>query len=107
MEHARGAQAYSFCYDGYVETDDGTHDALIAEGGVPSADKGFAVGQLYTVDDEGAVTFESEPVYIGPAPNFMIALRDADEYTDDEIDEKYRDDVDVEDAEAAVEDDAE
>lgn len=107
VEHARGAQAYSFCYDGYVETDDGTHDALIAEGGVPSADKGFAVGQLYTVDDEGSVTFESEPVYIGPAPNFMIALRDADEYTDDEIDEKYRDDVDAEDAEAAVEDNAE
>ena len=65
------------------------------------------MGQLYTVDDEGAVTFESEPVYIGPAPNFMIALRAADEYTDDEIDEKYRDDVDAEDAEAAVEDDAE
>ena len=107
VQHAQGAQAYALCYDGYVETDDGTHDALIAEGGVPSADKGFAVGQLYTVDDEGSVTFESEPVYIGPAPNFMIALRDADEYTDDEIDEKYRDDVDAEAAEAAVEDDAE
>jgi len=54
VEHARGAQAYSFCYDGYVETDDGTHDALIAEGGVPSADKGFAVGQplhAIVVDD--------------------------------------------------------
>ena len=25
----------------------------------------------------------------------MIALRDADEYTDEEIDEKYRDDVDA------------
>ena len=107
IEGAEGARAYAFCYDGYVETDDGTHDALIAEGGVPSADKGFAVGQLYTVDDEGSVTFESEPVYIGPAPNFMIALRDADEYTDDEIDEKYRGDVDAEAAEAAVEDDAE
>ena len=44
VEHARHC-LYSFCYDGYVETDDGTHDALIAEGGVPSADKGFAVGQ--------------------------------------------------------------
>ena len=90
VEHARGAQAYSCCYDGYVETDEGTHDALIAEGGVPGADKGFAVGQLYTVDGEGSVAFESEPVYIGPAPNFMVALRDADEYGEDEIDEKYR-----------------
>lgn len=93
VEHACGAQAYSFCYDGYVETDDGTHDALIAEGGVPGVDKGFAVGQLYTTDGEGAVSFESEPVYIGPAPNFMVALRDADEYSDDEIDEKYLDDA--------------
>lgn len=91
VEHARGAQAYSFCYDGYIDTDDGTRDALIAEGGVPGVDKGFAVGQLYTVDDEGTITFEAEPVYIGPAPNFMIALRDADEYDEDEIDEKYRD----------------
>lgn len=109
VEHARGAQAYSFCYDGYVETDEGTHDALIAEGGVPGADKGFAVGQLYTTDGEGAITFESEPVYIGPAPNFMIALRDADEYADEEIDEKYRDDEAEDDAEAeaAFEDTAE
>lgn len=92
VQHARGAEAYSFCYDGYVDLDEGTHDALIAEGGVPGADKGFAVGQLYTVDDEGNLKFESEPVYIGPAPNFMIALRPADEYGDDEIDEKYRED---------------
>lgn len=96
VEHARGAQAYSFCYDGYVETDDGNHDALIAEGGIPAADKGFAVGLLYTVNDDGDFSFESEPVYIGPAPNFMIALLDADEYADDEIDEKYRDDIEDE-----------
>lgn len=89
VEHARGAQAYAFTYDGYVDTDDGTRDAIISEGGVPAADKGFAVGQLYTVDDEGGIAFESEPVYIGPAPNFMIALRDADDYDDEEIDEKY------------------
>lgn len=91
VEHARGAEAYAFCYDGYVDLDSGVQDALIAEGGVPSADKGFAVGQLYSVDEEGTVTFESEPVYIGPAPNFMIAVKPAGEYDDDEIDEKYLD----------------
>lgn len=95
VEHARGAQAYSFCYDGYVDLDDGTHDAIIAEGGVPGEDKGFAVGQLYTAGDDGKVAFESEPVYIGPAPNFMLALRPADEYDDGEIDEKYREDEDA------------
>ena len=30
---ARGADCYAFCYDGYIETDDGVKDALIAEGG--------------------------------------------------------------------------
>ena len=45
VEHARGAQAYSFCYDGYVETDDGTHDALIAEGG----ESGGHVGDASTM----------------------------------------------------------
>ena len=44
VEGARGADAYAFCYDGYVETDDGTKDVIIAEGGVPGAEDGYAVG---------------------------------------------------------------
>ncbi len=89
VEHAQGAQAYALCYDGYVEVDDGTKDALIAEGGVPGADTAFAVGYLYEQAEDGTFTFEQEPAYIGPAPNFMIALRPAGEYADTEIDEKY------------------
>ena len=65
VEGARGADAYAFCYDGYVETDDGTKDVIIAEGGVPGAEDGYAVGYLYTVDDEGGYTFEEEAAYIG------------------------------------------
>lgn len=99
VEHARGAQAYSFCYDGYVDLDTGVRDALIAEGGVPGADEGFAIGQLYTVGDDGSIAFESEPVYIGQAPNFMIALRNADEYDDSEIEEKYLDEEEFEEEE--------
>ena len=34
IEGAEGARAYAFCYDGYVETDDGDKDAIIAEGGM-------------------------------------------------------------------------
>ena len=49
---ARGADCYAFCYDGYIETDDGVKDALIAEGGVPGADEGYAIAYLYEVDDE-------------------------------------------------------
>ena len=66
-----------------------TKDALIAEGGVPGADKGFAVGYLYECAEDGTVEFEDEPAYIGEAPNFMIALKAPGEYSDDEIDEKY------------------
>ena len=73
---ARGADCYAFCYDGYIETDDGVKDALIAEGGVPGADEGYAIAYLYEVDDEGAYTFESEAAYIGEAPNFMAALKE-------------------------------
>lgn len=99
VQGARGAEAYALCYDGYIDTDDGMKDALIAEGGVPGADKGHAISFLYTEGDDG-LSFEEEPAYVGEAPNFMIALKDASEYGDDEIDDRYLDD---EDAEAAGE----
>lgn len=86
---ARGAGAYAFCYDGYIETDDGVKDAIIAEGGEPGADTGYAIAYLYTVNDEGAYSFESEAAYIGEAPNFMENLKEPVDYTDDEVDEKY------------------
>lgn len=74
VEHAQGASAYALCYDGYVETDEGTKDALISEGGVPGADQGFAVGLLYEKAEDDSLSFEDDPAYIGSAPNFMIAL---------------------------------
>lgn len=70
VQGARGATAYAFCYDGYIETEDGMRDALIAEGGLPGEEAGYAFGYLY--DDEG---IEKEIVYIGPAPNFMENLK--------------------------------
>ena len=73
VANASGAAAYAFCYDGYVETDDGDKDVLIAEGGIPGEAEGFAVGYLYEMpetEDEAPVV-DSDPVYIGTAPNFM------------------------------------
>lgn len=89
VEGARGADAYAFCYDGYVETDDGTKDVVIAEGGVPGAASGYAVGYVYEVDDNGDYSFEDEAAYIGEAPNFMENLKSGVDYGEDEIDEKY------------------
>ena len=91
VENARGADAYALCYDGYVETDDGTKDTIIAEGGIPGEPVGYAAGYLYTVDENGVVTFEDEPAYIGEAPNYMANLKDADDYSEDEINDRYLD----------------
>lgn len=103
VEHARGAEAYALCYDGYIEVDDGVKDALIAEGGVPGEDFGYAVSYLYEQDDNGNTVFEEEPAYVGEAPNFMIALGAADSYGDDDIDEKYLEADAVEDSEGEIE----
>ena len=89
VEGARGAEAYALCYDGYIETDDGVKDAIIAEGGVPGDEDGYAIGYLYTMEEGEEPVFESEPAYVGEAPNFMDQLKDADEYSDEEIDERY------------------
>lgn len=102
VEGARGAEAYAFCYDGYIETDAGTKDALIAEGGIPGEEEGMAIGYLYSIVDEKPV-FEEEPAYIGEAPNFMADLKEADEYRDDEIEEKYLEEDLVEAEEEAEE----
>lgn len=72
VEGAEGARAYAFCYDGYIETDDGDKDAIIAEGGIPGAKDGVAVGLLYAIDDEG-IAFEEEVCYIAEAPNFLAS----------------------------------
>lgn len=90
VEGARGAAAYAFCYDGYVETSEGVKDALIAEGGVPGASTGYAIGLLYTTDPTQGIIFNNNPSYIGEAPNFMDRLRDASEYAETEIEAKYQ-----------------
>ena len=82
VEGARGAIAYAFCYDGYVDTDEGTKDAVIAEGGTPGADEGFALGYLYTPQDDASPKFATNPSYIGNAPNFMERLKESSEYPD-------------------------
>jgi len=91
VEGARGADAYAFCYDGFIDTDAGAIDALIAEGGIPGEPEGMAVGYLYTTKD-GATVFEDDPAYIGKAPNFMARLKDFDEYAEEELEAKYLDD---------------
>lgn len=109
VQNVSGADAYALCYDGYVDTDEGTKDVLIAEGGVPGEDNGYAIGYVYEVSDEEgkAPVVNDEPVYIGPAPNFMqftkpIVLDEEDEAEEEAEDvEEAADEVAEEEAEAA------
>ena len=70
VQGARGATAYAFCYDGYLDSDDGPVDALIAEGGLPGEEEAYAFGYLY--DDSG---ISRDIIYVGTAPNFMEKLK--------------------------------
>ena len=85
---ARGAQAYGFCYDGYIQVDTALEtnvqrDCLIAEGGTPGADYGHAIGLPYRVDKEGNLKFEAEPIYVSKALNYMVYLTPEGEEEDD------------------------
>lgn len=80
VEGTTGAQGYGLCYDGYVDTDEGQKDAIIAEGGMAGVPEGYAIALLYNVDQENE-KFEFVPPisYIGPAPNFMaLTFNDTD-----------------------------
>lgn len=71
VEGVSGATGYALCYDGFLDTDEGDIDAIIAEGGMAGSPEGFAVCYLYEVDEQGNLLFEEEPAYVGHAPNFM------------------------------------
>ena len=80
---ARGAQAYGFCYDGFIEVDTALEtntkrDCLIAEGGTPGADYGHAIGLPYRIDSEGNLKFHEEPIYVSKALNYMVNLTSED-----------------------------
>lgn len=81
VEGARGALAYGFCYDGYIEVGANAekHDCLIAEGGCPGEPYGHAIGITYSTDSEGKITFADEPIYVSNALNYMLSLEPLDE----------------------------
>ena len=95
VRNATGARAYGFVYDGYVEADDQTIDAIIAEGGFPGEPHGYALGLVYDIAEDGTIAFENEPTYIGPSPNFMSELKPArmDRANDDAAEEPTADEA--------------
>ena len=90
---ADGARAYGFCYDGYVETETGRSDAIIAQGGMPGEPYGYAIGLLYKRDAEGKLKFHAEPIYVGPAMNYMLSLGVIDEGEQADVPEETAEDA--------------
>lgn len=81
VEGMKGAVSYAFCYDGYIDTNQGTKDAIIAEGGAPGSSEGYMLAYLYEiegVDEDGrpkSVKVNAKPVYVGKADNLMADLK--------------------------------
>ena len=67
------AQYYAFCYDGYIDTDAGTLDAIIVECAERDQETAFAIAQIYTVEDadDGTLVFEDELAYVGEAEMYF------------------------------------
>lgn len=103
VEGARGAKAYAFCYDGYLDTNQGTKDAVIAEGGMPGEPNGYAIGYLYTIDSDGNASFGTTPSYIGNAPNFMASLKEEETVDEGEKSEKSEEPEEIDTIESGEE----
>lgn len=64
------ARCYAFCYDGFVETEDGSMDAIIAEGGVAGEAKGVTLGLLYEIKGD-KLSFDEGVCYIDETDNHL------------------------------------
>ena len=74
--------AYVFCYDGYVEMEDETKDALIVERAFKGDVNGEALALMYT-EDEDNLTFEDDIYSLGESPS----LFNSEEITSDQLEE--------------------
>lgn len=81
VENARGASAYGFCYDGFIEVGQAAEmqDCLIAEGGCPGEPYGHAIGLPYKVKSDDSIEFAEEPIYVGNSRNYMLNLMEYEE----------------------------
>lgn len=86
VEGARGAKAYGFCYDGFIEVgaNNEKHDCLIAEGGCPGEPYGHAIGITYSLGSDGKAKFADEPIYVGSSLNYMLSLEALEEDGEEE-----------------------
>lgn len=65
-------EGYALCYDGFVETDEGTLDAIVVEVATRGAASADTLALIYTSED-GTYTFETDYAYVGPAAQLYPA----------------------------------
>ena len=70
VEETEGARCYVFCYDGFIDTDDGDKDAIIVEGGVAGEVDGAVLGLIYEVAGD-TLRFDEEICYIAETENYL------------------------------------
>ena len=84
VKNTPDAIGYAFCFDGFIKTNEGDRDCIIAEGGMAGAEKGFAFGCLYNYDEEAGFSFDEDIYYLDEAPCYL-ADREAMELVSEEI----------------------
>lgn len=67
------ASHYAFCYDGFLETNQGALDAVIVEAADCDMERAYVIGLLYTQGDDGAHSFKEQPAFIDYTPTFFDA----------------------------------
>ena len=77
------ADAYVFCYDGYVKLDGRTRDALIAERAKKGDKEGEAFAMFYHIDEDGSVSFEDAIYDVGEAASLFLSS-EFDEQADEQ-----------------------
>lgn len=60
-------ESYVFCYDGYVDLDEGEHDAIIAEAADRGQEQAYALCLLYHEDGD-TLAFHESAEYLGETP---------------------------------------
>lgn len=66
------ADSYVFCYDGYIDTDDGTHDMIICEVGEKNSPDATAYGLVYEVsEDENSIAYDEGLLSLGEVENLF------------------------------------
>ena len=64
------ASHYVFCFDGFLDTDQGQIDAVIVECASNDMENAYVIGLLYHYHDE-EVHFEAQPAYIDDTETFF------------------------------------